>query len=59
MKEKHEVFFEEISGESVLPLPKEVIHTMSMGEISIHKKLKNTDGTEKSVSSSLICSGLA
>ena len=27
-----------------------------MGEISIHKKLKNADGSEKSVSSSLICS---
>ena len=58
MKEKHEMFFEEASGELNLPLPKEVIFQY-MGEISIHKKLKNTDGSEKSVSSSLICSGLA
>ena len=55
IKEKHDVFFEETSRELILPLPKEVI-LQYMGEISIHKKLKNADGSEKSVSSSLICS---
>ena len=55
MKEKHEVFFEETSGELILPLPKGVI-VHYMGEISIYNKLKNTDGAEKSVSSSLITS---